>query len=668
MSLLKCVSSPGELYALSNKVFVSPNSDIARNKFIKINKMLFVIDVDDSIEKDKIAFNKSQRDSLNIKLNDIINVEPFDSYKQLFDKKISTIKIILTPSAKSREINIETKDLLHEMTKFNEYPFTVSQQLMLWITPNYNITGFISDILVENDKTTFGLFTNETTILFESATQNLKIHDNTISQSIFNTSLNLTDLGIGGLKEQFSEIFRRAFASRLLSDQVAEKLGVTHTRGIVLYGPPGCGKTLLARQIGKMLKCVEPKIVSGPSLLDKYVGESEKNIRDLFGDAMKDTNKRNIHLIICDEFDALCKQRGMTKDGTGVGDNVVNQFLSMIDGPKQLDNVLLICMTNRLDIIDEAILRPGRLEIHIEISLPDTNGRQEILNIHTRKMRENNCLAPDVNITELAEITKNFTGAELEGLVRSARSFAISREIDIESNIVTIDKNILPIISMSDFKLSINDIVPMFGKVSNELNNITATKFIMWDNKIQEIYDDIMKNINLLKFGNLYSVLITGSTYIGKTKFVAELAKNTNISLIKMISCDRLTKCTGDKSIYIRNMFDQCLKAESSIIILDSIERLIEWSDIGYKYNNSILQTIVSMLRESISKDKKIIILCTSIDKNILKELKIFDLFDNQINFPDFMFGEDAKKIFNYETNSEIVYVSEIFKKMKFTN
>jgi vesicle-fusing ATPase len=175
-------------------------------------------------------------------------------------------------------------------------------------------------------------------------------------------------MGIGGLDTEFSSIFRRAFASRIFPPGLIEKLGIQHVKGILLFGPPGTGKTLIARQIGKMLNSREPKVINGPEVLNKYVGQSEENIRKLFADAEKEYKEKGeesgLHIIIFDELDAVCKQRGSgAGGGTGVGDSVVNQLLSKLDGVDQLNNILLIGMTNRKDMIDDALLRPGRLEV-----------------------------------------------------------------------------------------------------------------------------------------------------------------------------------------------------------------------------------------------------------------------------------------------------------------
>lgn len=153
-----------------------------------------------------------------------------------------------------------------------------------------------------------------------------------------------------------------------------------HCKGMILYGPPGTGKTLIARKIAHVLNCAEPKVVNGPEIFDKMVGGSEAKIRALFEEAESDQkangDESDLHVIIFDEIDAICRKRGSVSSGTGVNESVVNQLLSKIDGVDSLDNILIIGMTNRLDMIDDALLRPGRFEIHLEIGLPDEPGRR----------------------------------------------------------------------------------------------------------------------------------------------------------------------------------------------------------------------------------------------------------------------------------------------------
>ena len=288
-----------------------------------------------------------------------------------------------------------------------------------------------------SDPNARGTLTKHTQVdFFKDARSDIKLkasHTRPAANSILQPGFKFEDMGIGGLDTEFSAIFRRAFASRIFPPGLVEKLGIEHVRGILLFGPPGTGKTLIARQIGKMLNAVEPKVINGPEVLNKYVGQSEENIRKLFADAEKEYKEKgddsSLHVIIFDELDAVCKQRG-SSSGT-VGDSVVNQLLSKLDGVEQLNNILLIGMTNRMDMIDEALLRAGRLEVHMEISLPDETGRAQILKIHTTKMRDNDIIDSDVDIEELAKLTKNFSGAEINGLVKAASSFAFNRHIKV---------------------------------------------------------------------------------------------------------------------------------------------------------------------------------------------------------------------------------------------
>ncbi|XP_013624074.1 PREDICTED: vesicle-fusing ATPase-like [Brassica oleracea var. oleracea] len=284
---------------------------------------------------------------------------------------------------------------------------------------------------------------------------------------------NLHQRGIGGLGAEFADIFRRAFASRVFPPHVTSRLGIKHVKGMLLFGPPGTGKTLMARQIGKMLNGKDPKIVNGPEVLSKFVGETEKNVRDLFADAEQDQrtlgDASELHVIIFDEIDAICKSRGSTRDGTGVHDSIVNQLLTKIDGVEALNNVLLIGMTNRKDLLDEALLRPGRLEVQVEISLPDEAGRFQILQIHTNKMKEISFLGHDINLQELAARTKNYSGAELEGVVKSATSYALNRQLSIDDLTKPVEeKNIK--ITMEDFLHAIHEVQPAFGASTDDLD------------------------------------------------------------------------------------------------------------------------------------------------------------------------------------------------------
>lgn len=178
-------------------------------------------------------------------------------------------------------------------------------------------------------------------------------------------------LNIAGIDQELSSLFRRVFASRLTPPELAQSIGLRHVKGVLLYGPPGTGKTLVARKIAQVLTTRRPKVVNGPEIFNHLLGSSEQRIRELFKPAEEEWKRQKeksaMHVIIIDEIDAVCRRRGGGSSADSAShahrDAVVNQFLTKIDGLEQQHNILVIGTTNRLDILDEAVLRPGRLEL-----------------------------------------------------------------------------------------------------------------------------------------------------------------------------------------------------------------------------------------------------------------------------------------------------------------
>ena len=283
--------------------------------------------------------------------------------------------------------------------------------------------------------------------------------------------------GVGGLDAEFLTIFRRVFASRMVPPDMVKRLGMRHVKGMLLYGPPGTGKTLVARQLGKLLNAHPPKIVNGPEILQRFVGQSEENMRELFAPPEKEwkgkAEKSKLHVIIFDEIDAIMKARGSGgATASVVHDNVVNQLLTKLDGMQSLDNVLVVGITNRRDLLDPAVLRPGRLELQVEVGLPDRKGRTQIFNIHTARMRAEGLLATDVDIDTLAEVTGNYSGAEIKGLVGAAQSHALARYLkdsddvggDAPSASPSSDSSKLNVnVTMDDFTRAMREVRPAMG-------------------------------------------------------------------------------------------------------------------------------------------------------------------------------------------------------------
>ena len=456
-----------------------------------------------------------------------------------------------------------------------------------------------------------GILTNQTGISFyKDASSPIKLKGSTkraAANAIIAPDFKFEDMGIGGLDSEFSTIFRRAFASRIFPPGLIEKLGIMHVKGMLLYGPPGTGKTLIARQIGKMLNAREPKVINGPEVLNKYVGQSEENIRKLFADAEKEYKEKGdesgLHIIIFDELDAVCKQRGSgAGGGTGVGDSVVNQLLSKLDGVDQLNNILLIGMTNRKDMIDDALLRPGRLEVQIEISLPDEFGRQQILKIHTAKMKENKVMQGDVDIGELAALTKNFSGAEIAGLVKSATSFAFNRHIKV-GTMAGVSEDVTNMkVNREDFLNALSEVKPAFGVSDEELDEAIMYGIVHFSPLVQTIISNGMtyvENVRQAERLKRMSVLFHGPPGSGKTALAAHIAMKSEFPFIKLVTPQALVGFRDEvgKKDYLHKVFTDAYKSPLSILILDNIERLIEWNPVGPRLSNTILQALLTLLQ-----------------------------------------------------------------------
>ncbi|WFD43818.1 vesicle-fusing ATPase [Malassezia psittaci] len=492
-----------------------------------------------------------------------------------------------------------------------------------------------------------GLVTPQTQINFSKApnsTMQLKASGKRPrTNAILQPNFKFEDMGIGGLDTEFSAIFRRAFASRIFPPDLVEKLGIQHVKGLLLYGPPGTGKTLMARQIGKMLNAGEPKVVNGPEILSKYVGASEENIRNLFAEAEAEQKAKGdesgLHIIIFDELDAICKQRGSTGGGTGVGDSVVNQLLSKMDGVDQLNNILLIGMTNRLDMIDEALLRPGRLEVHMEINLPDEHGRLQILNIQTAKMRGNNIMDRDVKLDELATLTKNFSGAEIAGLVKSATSFAFNRHVKV-GTVAGISEDVENMrVNREDFLCALDEVKPAFGVAEEELQQVVRNGIMHYAPHIDVILRDGQLRVEQVRTSartSLVTALLHGPPGSGKTALAATMAMASDFPFIKLVAPENMVGMNEQGKIsYLNKVFNDAYKSPLSIIVLDSLEKIIEWNPIGPRFSNPVLQSLAVLLGKQPPKDRRLLVLGTTSNKTMLTEMDLGDAFLAEIRVPN---------------------------------
>ncbi len=223
---------------------------------------------------------------------------------------------------------------------------------------------------------------------------------------------------IGGLEDVKKQL-KEMVEWPMKQPELFEQMGIAPPRGILLYGPPGTGKTLLAKAVATE-SSANFISVKGPEVLSKWVGESEKAVREIF----KKARQTAPCIIFFDEIDSIAPQRGNSSD-SGVTERMVNQLLSEMDGMVSLKNVVVIAATNRPDIVDTALLRPGRFDRNVYIPLPDKAAREEIFKVHSRKMP----LAKEINFDLLAEKTEGYTGADIEAICREAALVALREEM-----------------------------------------------------------------------------------------------------------------------------------------------------------------------------------------------------------------------------------------------
>ncbi|MCD6275019.1 MAG: CDC48 family AAA ATPase [Candidatus Aenigmarchaeota archaeon] len=268
---------------------------------------------------------------------------------------------------------------------------------------------------------------------------------------------------IGGL-EEIKQKLKEMVEWPLKYPEKFELFHVTPPKGILLYGPPGTGKTLLAKAVANE-SGANFISVKGPELLSKWVGESERKLREIFRRAKQAAPS----IIFFDEIDAMTRTRGTST--TQVVDTLVSQLLTELSGIEELKNVVVIAATNRPDMVDYSLLRPGRFDRHILVPLPDEKSRREILKIHLRNVPLNK----NVNLSELAKKTKNFSGADLEALCREASMLAL-RESLKDKKIDKVDKKHFEEV-LKKIRPSIPEVVAKsYEKFEKSLNNPITNK------------------------------------------------------------------------------------------------------------------------------------------------------------------------------------------------
>lgn len=663
---LEVDKAPSDQFSLENRTGVHPDTHRslggASHVLVEPNFYL-TLSPSEKTHVGRIGLSGMQRIWLNVALKSRVSVRPVsvDRRRNLIGEVSVELDFYQKPKKSQGSINTDDLARLFQ-NNFSSNVFCNDQMFVLGFENMPLLKAKVLKITAEDiDQLTgkssrskrriqYGVLHGGSRVIFEKQPESPiqligRFRGDSAHTAIISPDWNFKDMGIGGLDKEFSDIFRRAFASRVFPPDIVEQMGMKHVRGILLFGPPGCGKTLMARQIGKMLNAREPKIINGPEVLNKYVGQSEENIRTLFLEAEQEEKKAGInsalHIIIFDEIDAICRQRGSLSGSTGVHDTVVNQLLAKMDGVEQLNNILVIGMTNRKDMIDEALLRPGRLEVQMEIGLPSEEGRLEILQIHTALMTKHGKLAQEVDLKSMSSRTRNFSGAELEGLVRSAQSTAMNRIIKAKDKVSVSHEDADKMkITGKDFEYALQfDVKPAFGISDKQLDSYVLNGVIPWGSEVSDILERGKMAVQQARESvrtPLVSLLLRGRVGSGKTALAAHIAKESLFPFIKVVTPeDMIGFSESAKCQAIKKVFDDAYKSELSCIVLDDIERMLDYVSIGPRFSNIVLQALLVLLRKIPPNNNKLLIVgTTSLSLGVLEDMGVKDAFGMYVEVP----------------------------------
>jgi transitional endoplasmic reticulum ATPase len=385
----------------------------------------------------------------------------------------------------------------------------------------------------------------------------------------------LTYEDVGGLGDQVKRI-REMIELPLRFPEVFARLGVDPPKGVLLYGPPGAGKTLLAKVIANETDASFMQI-SGPEIIHKFYGESEAHLRNIFEKAKKDAPS----ILFLDELDAIAPKREDLGGEKQVERRVVAQLLSLMDGLEERGQVIIIGATNLPDSLDPALRRPGRFDREIIIPIPDKHGRREILNIHTRGMP----FSDDVDLERLAFLTHGYVGADLSALARESAMYAIRRlmpSIDFERNVIPEEAILALEVSMDDFLNALREIAPSaIREVFTEIPEIGFAE-IGGHADIKRILSETVKDP--LYHPEVYAkantrpargILLTGKPGTGKTLLARAIAKEAEVNFIAISGPELLSKYIGESERGIREVFKKARQAAPCILFFDEIESLV---------------------------------------------------------------------------------------------
>ncbi len=520
---------------------------------------------------DIIRIDGQTRKNIGGSLNDIVKVKRVNI-------KIAK-SVSLTPLNDTVTIDKEFTDFVKNRLK--GLPISHGDEISVMILGNsmdFKITKTSPKHVVKMDRTT-----------------NLTI----LTEPSVDRKLRVTYEEVGGLGHQVKAM-REIVELPLKHPELFSRLGVEPHSGILLYGPPGCGKTLIAKVLASESEA-NMFLINGPEIMNKYYGETEAKLRDMF----KEAKDNSPSIIFIDEIDAIAPKR---EEAYGdVEKRVVAQLLALMDGLTDRGNVMVLGATNRPDSIDPALRRPGRFDREFEISVPNDDGRLEILLIHTRGMP----MADDIDLKDLASELHGYTGADIKSLCREAAMKSIRRylpEIDLESEKIPSEILQSMQIKLIDFYDAMHEVVPTAmrefyverSKVWwQDVGGLEDVKEALTDNLIAAMKEPT--KFTKMGIKPPKGALIYGPPGCGKTLIARALATESGANMILVKGPELLSKWVGESEKGIREIFRKAKAASPCVVIFDELDSLVRSKSGEGGVSETVLSQLLTEIEEGIS-------------------------------------------------------------------